>query len=175
MIFCISLRRHRRGPETYILITGFRIQFPVYTFYFLYSSCGCSSKGLPAIWGLTVSVSTTLKVTLQPTSEVAWLSPWVCIHLQTIFSPPFLIPPRPHPPFFNDYYFRTLSGRGGVFWCKRLLLWRRVGGPQQTSTKLGFLRLGKCEGGGGGKPQSGFVCQNAQSVLIWFGKALGLG
>ena len=121
----------------------------MYTFYFLYSSCGCSSKGLPAIWGLTVSVSTTLKVTLQPTSEVAWLSPWVCIHLQTIFSPPFLIPPPP-PPFFNDYYFRTLSGRGGVFWCKRLLLWRRVGGPQQTSTKLGFLRLGKCEGGGGG-------------------------
>ena len=24
------------------------IQFPVYTFHFLYSSCGCSSKGLPA-------------------------------------------------------------------------------------------------------------------------------
>ena len=64
------------------------------------------------------------------------------------FQSTFPHPPSP-PPFFNDYYFRTLSGRGGVFWCKRLLLWRRVGGPQQTSTKLGFLRLGKCEGGGG--------------------------
>ena len=43
------------------------IQFPVYTFHFLYSSCGCSSKGLPASEELPVSVSTTLKVTLQPT------------------------------------------------------------------------------------------------------------
>ena len=41
------------------------IQFPVYTFHFLYSSCGCSSKGLPASEE-PVSVSTTLKVTLQP-------------------------------------------------------------------------------------------------------------
>ena len=46
------------------------IQFPVYTFHFLYSSCGCSSKGLPASEELPVSVSTTLKVTLQPTSKV---------------------------------------------------------------------------------------------------------
>ena len=31
---------------------------------------------------------------------------------------------------------------------------------------------------GGGQPPSselGFGCQNAQSVFIWFGKALGLG
>ena len=34
------------------------IQFPVYTFHFLYSSCGCSSKGLPASEELPVSVST---------------------------------------------------------------------------------------------------------------------
>ena len=45
------------------------IQFPVYTFHFLYSSCGCSSKGLPASEELPVSVSTTSKVTLQPTKE----------------------------------------------------------------------------------------------------------
>ena len=45
------------------------IQFPVYTFHFLYSSCGCSSKGLPASEELPVSVSTTLKVTLQPTDK----------------------------------------------------------------------------------------------------------
>ena len=38
------------------------IQFPVYTFHFLYSSCGCSSKGLPASEELPVSVSTTSKV-----------------------------------------------------------------------------------------------------------------
>ena len=43
------------------------IQFPVYTFHFLYSSCGYSSKGLPASEELPVSVSTTLKVPLQPT------------------------------------------------------------------------------------------------------------
>ena len=43
------------------------IPFPVYTFHFLYSSCGCSSKGLTAIEKLPVSVSTTSKVTLQPT------------------------------------------------------------------------------------------------------------
>ena len=42
------------------------IQFPVYTFHFLYRSCGCSSKGLPASEELPVSVSRTLKVTLQP-------------------------------------------------------------------------------------------------------------
>ena len=47
------------------------IQFPVYTFHFLYSSCGCSSKGLPASEKLPVSVSTTLKVTLQPTQYLA--------------------------------------------------------------------------------------------------------
>ena len=41
------------------------IQFPVYTFHFLYSSCGCFSKGLPASEELPVSVSTTLKVTLH--------------------------------------------------------------------------------------------------------------
>ena len=45
------------------------IQFPVYTFHFLYSSCGCSSKGLPASEELPVSVSTTSKVTLQPTLD----------------------------------------------------------------------------------------------------------
>ena len=43
------------------------IQFPVYTFHFLYSSCGCSSKGLPASEELPMSVSTTSKVTLQLT------------------------------------------------------------------------------------------------------------
>ena len=48
------------------------IQFPVYTFHFLYSSCGCSSKGLTAIEKLLVSVSTTSKVTLQPTSEAIY-------------------------------------------------------------------------------------------------------
>ena len=41
------------------------IQFPVYTFHFLYSSCGCSSKCLPASEELPVSVSTTSKVPLQ--------------------------------------------------------------------------------------------------------------
>ena len=41
------------------------IQFPVYTFHFMYSSCGCSSKSLPASEELPVSVSTTSKVTLQ--------------------------------------------------------------------------------------------------------------
>ena len=46
------------------------IPIPVYTFHFLYSSCGCSSKGLPASEELPVSMSTTSKVTLQPTSEV---------------------------------------------------------------------------------------------------------
>ena len=40
------------------------IQFPVYTFHFLYSSCGCSSKSPKAIEKLPVSVSTTSKVTL---------------------------------------------------------------------------------------------------------------
>ena len=40
------------------------IPFPVYTFHFLYSSYGCSSKELPAIKELPVSVSTTSKVTL---------------------------------------------------------------------------------------------------------------
>ena len=39
------------------------IQFPVYTFHFLYSSCGCSSKSLPASEELPVSVPTTSKVT----------------------------------------------------------------------------------------------------------------
>ena len=48
------------------------IQFPVYTFHFLYSSCGCSSKGLPASEDLPVSVSTTLKVTLQPAKGRKW-------------------------------------------------------------------------------------------------------
>ena len=69
----------------------------MYTFYFLYSSCGCSSKGLPAIWGLTVSVSTTLKVTLQPTSEVGWqrLGPYNKTRVSLILDycnppPPFL-------------------------------------------------------------------------------------
>ena len=47
------------------------IQFPVYTFHFLYSSCGCSSKSLPASEELPVSVSTTSKVTLQPGGWVA--------------------------------------------------------------------------------------------------------
>ena len=37
----------------------------MYTFHFLYSSCGCSSKSLPASEELPVSVSTTSKVTLQ--------------------------------------------------------------------------------------------------------------
>ena len=46
------------------------IQFPVYTFHFLYSSCGCSSKSLPASEELPVSVSTTL----QPTSQVGGLT-----------------------------------------------------------------------------------------------------
>ena len=50
------------------------IQFPVYTFHFLYSSCACSSKGLPASEELPVSVSTTLKVTLQLTYWAADLS-----------------------------------------------------------------------------------------------------
>ena len=45
------------------------IQFPVYTFHFLYSSYGCSSKGLPAGEELPVNVSTTSKVTLQPTGK----------------------------------------------------------------------------------------------------------
>ena len=45
------------------------VLFPVYTFHFLYSSCGCSSKGLPASEELPVSVSTTLKVTLQPSAD----------------------------------------------------------------------------------------------------------
>ena len=47
------------------------IQFPVYTFHFLYSSCGCSSKSLPASEELPVSVSTTSKVTLQPTADLS--------------------------------------------------------------------------------------------------------
>ena len=85
----------------------------MYTFYFLYSSCGCSSKGLPAIWGLTVSVSTTLKVTLQPTSEVGSLSPGVCMHLCTIFSPPFLVPP-----FFQWLLFLHTFREGGSVWWK---------------------------------------------------------
>ena len=64
------------------------IPFPVYTFHFLYSSCGCSSKGLPAIEELPVSVSTTSKVTLQPTSEknLKWhsfLAIWMQTCLQT--------------------------------------------------------------------------------------------
>ena len=37
------------------------IPFHVYTFHFLYNSCGCSSKGLTAIEKLLVSVSTTSK------------------------------------------------------------------------------------------------------------------
>ena len=47
------------------------IQFPVHTFHFLNSSCGCSSKGLPASEELPVSVSTTLKVTLQPSADAS--------------------------------------------------------------------------------------------------------
>ena len=88
----------------------------MYTFYFLYSSCGCTSKGLPAIGGLTVSVSTTLKVTLQPTSAVGRLSPGLSIHLQTLLKPPSITPPLPKKKknSFNDFYFRTFSGRGGV-------------------------------------------------------------
>ena len=46
------------------------IQFPVYTFHFLYSSCGCSSKSLPASEELPVRVSTTSKVTLQHKMEL---------------------------------------------------------------------------------------------------------
>ena len=91
------------------------------------------------------------------------------------FQSTFPHPPSP-PPFFNDYYFRTLSGRGGVFWCKRLLLWRRVGGPQQTSTKLGFLRLGKCEGGGGGQTTIR-LCLSKFAIcayLVWQGPWIGL-
>ena len=90
------------------------------------------------------------------------------------FQSTFPHPPSP-PPFFNDYYFRTLSGRGGVFWCKRLLLWRRVGGPQQTSTKLGFLRLGKCEGGGGQTTIR--LCLSKCAIcayLVWQGPWIGL-
>ena len=91
---------------SYNHITGLRILFPVYTFHFLSSSCVCSSEGLPAIWGLPVSVSTTLKVTLQTTSEVGRLSPGAYN-----FPADF---PLSHPfPFFYENYFRTLSLRGG--------------------------------------------------------------
>ena len=92
------------------------------------------------------------------------------------FQSTFPHPPSQPPPFFNDYFFRTLSGRGGVFWCKRLLLWRRVGGPQQTSTKLGFLRLGKCEGGGGGQTTIR-LCLSKFAIcayLVWQGPWIGL-
>ena len=109
---------------SYNHITGLRILFPVYTFHFLSSSCVCSSEGLPAIWGLPVSVSTTLKVTLQPTSKVGCLSQGVCIHLHTIFSQPFLIPP----PFLWWSLFSHTFWEGGSVSCKRWLLWRRVGG-----------------------------------------------
>ena len=44
----------------------------MYTFYFLYSSCGCSSKGLPAIWGLTVSEATPGSSHLESARTSTW-------------------------------------------------------------------------------------------------------
>ena len=89
---------------SYNHITGLRILFPVYTFHFLSSSCVCSSEGLPAIWGLPVSVSTTLKVILQPTSEVCrqCQGPWRCT---------FLCPP-PHSS--QRTFILHTFGQGGV-------------------------------------------------------------
>ena len=56
------------------------IQFPVYTFHFLYSSCGCSSKSLPASEELPVSVSTTGHILLK-TPKVALISEYLAADL----------------------------------------------------------------------------------------------
>ena len=51
--------------------------------------------------------------------EVGRLSPGLSIHLHTVLRPSLITPPPPQNPSFNDYYFRTFSGRGGgVFGAK---------------------------------------------------------
>ena len=94
------------------------IQFPVYTFHFLYSSCGCSLKGLPASEELPVSVSTTLKVTLQP--KMALISEYLTADSSPDASADALatiniryFPQEQHNYMPNVLPGRELGGRGG--------------------------------------------------------------
>ena len=59
---------------------------------------------------------------------------------------------------------------------QKVVTLKEGGGPQQTSTKLGFLRLGKCEGGGGGQTTIR-LCLSKFAIcayLVWQGPWIGL-